>query len=260
MKIQSENESFKEELYMSNLWSMVEELKSPKYKWVELSHVLSPETPHWIGFNPLSSELALDYHEGPYNVTAIAYTIVSQYGTHIDCPQHFVSGGRTLADVPTKSTMFPLCVIDVSAKVKENADYALTVDDIKAYEAAYGKIPEDAFVAMRSDWSIIAADDYENNDADGNPHYPGWSLDALKFLVDERNVGAIGHEPTDTDAPAAGVGWAGELYILQQDKIQIEVMANLDKVPPAGGIIICSWPRVKDGVGFSARCIAIFEE
>ena len=113
---------------------------------------------------------------------------------------------------------------------------------------------------MRSDWSITHADDYENNDEEGNPHYPGWSLEALKFLVEERKVGAIGHEPTDTDAPAAGLGWAGELYILQQDKIQIEVMKNLDKLPSAGGMILCTWPRVKGGVGFTARCVAVFEK
>ncbi len=238
---------------------MVEKLKSPQYRWVELSHILSPNTPHWIGYKPLSHELALDYHEGPYDVTAFCYHVTSQYGTHVDCPRHFVNDGRTLADVPTKSVIFPLCVIDVSAKVRENADYTLTVDDIREYEATYGKIPPDSFVAMRSDWSIMAADDYENNDKDGNPHYPGWSLEALKFLVEERKIGAIGHEPTDTDAPAVGLGWAGELYILAQDKIQIEVMINLDKVPAAGGVILCFWPRIKDGVGFPARCIAIFE-
>lgn len=242
------------------LWDMVKEIKSPKYKWVELSHVLSDETPHWVGFKPLSYERALDYHEGQYNVVANAYHIVGQYGTHIDCPAHFVEGARTLSEVDTQNVIYPFCVIDVSAKVKANADYSLSVQDIVDWESTYGQIPENSFVAMRSDWSIIAGKDFENNDADGNPHYPGWSLDALKFLVEKRNIGAIGHEPTDTDAPAAGLGWAAELYILQQDKFQIEVMTNLDQVPPTGAIIMCSWPRIKDGVGFPARCIAVFED
>lgn len=244
----------------TNLMKLVEEIKLPKYKWVELSHVVSDKTPHWIGFKPLSYEKALDYHEEPFNVVAYSYNIVSQYGTHIDCPSHFVTEGRTLENVDVKNTILPLCVINVSEKVKINHDYALTVEDIYNWESKYGLIPENSFVAMRSDWSIIAKDDYENNDEEGKPHYPGWSIEALKFLVEERNIAAIGHEPTDTDSPGLGLGWVGELYILKQDKFQIEVMANLDKVPECGGIIFCSWPRIKDGVGFPARCIAIFEE
>ncbi|MGN0369276.1 MAG: cyclase family protein [Butyrivibrio sp.] len=243
------------------LWDVIAEMKTDKYEWVELSHIVSDKTPHWVGFKPFALlSKPLDWHEEPYDVVAHEYSIVSQYGTHIDCPKHFVDDGRTLEKVPATSTMFPLCVVDCSEKVKANADYQLTVEDLKEFEEKYGRIPENAFVAMRSDWSITHADDYENNDADGNPHYPGWSLEALHWLVEERNVGAIGHEPTDTDAPAAGKGWAGELYILQEDKIQIEVMKNLNLLPPTGAAIFCSWPRVEGGVGFSARCIAVFKK
>ena len=31
------------------------------------------------------------------------------------------------------------------------------------------------------------------------PHYPGWDKAAIQWLVEERNIGAIGHEPADTD-------------------------------------------------------------
>jgi kynurenine formamidase len=34
-------------------------------------------------------------------------------------------------------------------------------------------------------------------------------------------------------------------------------MANLDKVPPRGALIFVSWPKVKDGLGFPARALAI---
>lgn len=244
-----------------DLWKMVEELKSDEYEWVELSHVVSPETPHWIGF-PAMRLLSkpLDYHEPPYDVVAQEFAIVSQYGTHIDAPKHFVDAGKTLDQIPVKSIMFPLCVVDCSAKVAANPDFELGIADLEEYEASYGRIPENAFVAFRSDWSVTHANDYQNNDAEGNPHYPGWKLEALKWLVEERNVGAFGHETTDTDAPAAGLGWVGELYVLQQDKFQIEVMKDLYKLPAAGALIICTWPRVKDSVGFTARCVGIYKK
>lgn len=42
--------------------------------------------------------------------------------------------------------LFPLCVIDITAKVAEDVHYAVTVEDIKAYEAEYGPISDGAFL------------------------------------------------------------------------------------------------------------------
>jgi kynurenine formamidase len=35
-------------------------------------------------------------------------------------------------------------------------------------------------------------------------HAPGWGLDALKYLIEERRVEAVGHETFDTDASVDG--------------------------------------------------------
>jgi kynurenine formamidase len=48
-----------------------------------------------------------------------------------------------------------------------------------------------------------------------------------------------------------------ETYILKNGHYQIEVMANLDQVPATGAVIVVSWPKVKDGLGFPARALAI---
>ena len=50
---------------------------------------------------------------------------------------------------------------------------------------------------------------------------------------------------------------ATETYLLGSGHYQIEVMANLDKVPAKGALIVVSWPKVKDGLGFPARAFAI---
>lgn len=54
-----------EDLQMANLtlWTQLQEWKSPRYKWVELTHELSPETPHWYGFKPLQADTLFDYAE-----------------------------------------------------------------------------------------------------------------------------------------------------------------------------------------------------
>jgi kynurenine formamidase len=46
-------------------------------------------------------------------------------------------------------------------------------------------------------------------------------------------------------------------YVLSQDKYQIEILANLDKVPESGGIAVVSFPKPKGGSGFPARVFAI---
>lgn len=189
-------------------------------------------------------------------------TVVGQYGTHVDIPVHFDPNGRTQEQIRIDEMVYPLCVIDKSEACRENPDYQLTVADVEAWEASYGQIPEGAFVAFRSDWYKRDAANFDNNDETGKPHYPGWALDTLKFLVEERHIGAIGHETADTD-PAVVTSapgqypFPGEQYILMQDRIQIEVMAHLDEVPAAGAIIFCTFPKLKGGTGFSARCFAL---
>ena len=41
------------------------------------------------------------------------------------------------------------------------------------------------------------------------------------------------------------------------DGVGRDLLQNLDQVPPVGSIIVCAFPKLKDGVGFSARCFAI---
>lgn len=249
----------------TELWKLVADLKSPKYKWVDLTHELSPETPHWYGFKPLQQDLLFDYLEGTDEdklapMRVYQYSVAGQYGTHVDAPVHFHGNGRSLSEIEVTELVFPLVVIDKSAECAKNPDFLLTIDDIKAWEEKYGKIPEGAFVAFRSDWHKKA--NLDNPDENGVPHYPGWDVKAIKWLVEERNIGAIGHEPADTDpgfvtTKEGAYPYPGEQYILEVDRFQIEVMRNLDQLPPTGAIIVTAFPRLKDAPGFPARVFAI---
>ena len=52
---------------------------------------------------------------------------------------------------------------------------------------------------------------------------------------------------------------ACERYVLDNDKLQVEVLANLDKVQPAGAVVIVSYPRIEGATGLPARVWAITE-
>ena len=248
------------------LWNLVSELKSEKYKWVDLTHELSPETPHWYGFNPLEAKLLFDYVEGtPEDMMApmrcFQVSVASQYGTHVDVPRHFWGEGRSMESIDVTEMVMPLVVVDKSKECAANPDFMLTIDDLKAWEAEYGQIPAGSFVAFRSDWHKKGTN-LDNPDENGVPHYPGWDVEAIRWLVEERNIASIGHEPADTDpgfvtTKPDAYPYPGEHYILEVNRFQIEVMRNLDQCPAVGAMIVCGFPKLKDGVGFPARCFAI---
>jgi kynurenine formamidase len=235
-------------------------------QFVDLTHEFSPEIPHWKGFDRETVRTLYWYDPKPgtrgSGFFAQSFCHAGQWGTHVDPPAHFAKGGRTVDRISPKEMVLPLVVLDVHDKVARDADYTLSVDDITAWEARHGAIPARAFVAMRTDWSRRwpsgdAA--MANKDARGVSHYPGWSLPALKYLYERRQITASGHETTDTDPGVATTknDYALESWILRHDHYQIELLTNLDKVPESGAIALVTFPKPKGGSGFPARVIAI---
>lgn len=234
-------------------------------RFVDLTHAFSPGIPHWRGFPDEKREILYWYepHVGQMGsgFYAESFTHVGQWGTHVDAPAHFVKGMRTLDQIDVKEMILPLVVIDVHENVARNPDYAITMEDIQQWEKRHGPIPEGAFVAMRTDWCRRWPDmeAMQNKDVRGIAHFPGWSLEVLKYLYEDRKITASGHETTDTDPGIANSrdDFSLETYVLMQNHYQIELLTNLAEVPEAGSLIVAAFPKPKDGSGFPARVFAI---
>jgi kynurenine formamidase len=179
------------------------------------------------------------------------YSLVGQYGTHIDPPAHFSAKGVTMDQIPLKQMILPLVVFDMTPQLKSDPNHALSVDDIRAWEKAHGPVPAGAFAALRTD---MYKDFERNPEAFKRAPFPAWSLAAIRFLYEQRKITANGHESLDTDTTEK---MESETWILQNNHFQIEVMANLDKVPATGAVIVVTWPKVEKGLGFPARAFAI---
>lgn len=224
------------------LWNALKDAK--KYRWVELSHSLNNESPYWSGIPEGSVELAKtvwDWGKPELECLIQTFKFPGQFGTHIDFPGHFIKGKALSEKYDVNDLIFPLVVIDISQQAKKDPRYAVTVEDIKAYEAKYGPIPDGALVALRSDWykKWPDMDALSGIDAEGKENAPGWSLEALEYIYKVRNAAANGHETLDTDSSAVAEekgDLACERYVLDNDKLQVEVLANLDKVQPAGAV------------------------
>ncbi len=228
--------------------------------FTDLTHAFFPGQPKFADFPDEERILLQDYGLG-HSCQVHHYSHVGQWGTHVDPPVHYIESGRTLDAISPHEMLLPLVILDISDRATRDPDSVPSVADIDVWEKRFGRIPAGSFVALRTDWSQRWPDKarMHNHDAAGKSHCPGWSREVLTCLIEERGVTAIGHEQLDTD-PGLSVS-AGddglERYVLSKDRWQIEMLTNLDKVPPAGALIIATWPKPKDGSGFPARAIAI---
>jgi kynurenine formamidase len=226
-------------------------------EFVDLTHSFSPTTPVWGGFGQATMSAAADPKTHmPYTIETSGfrttfYSMVGQYGTHIDPPAHFDPDGKTMDQIPVKQMILPLVVFDSTPLLAADPNHAWSVDDIMAWEKTNGQVPAGSFAALRTDMY---------KDWDANPEnfkrypFPAWSFEAIKFLFEQRGVTAIGHEALDTDVTEK---MDSETWILSNDHWQIEVMSNLDQVPATGALIVVAWPKVENGFGFPARAFAI---
>jgi kynurenine formamidase len=137
------------------IWGLCQVVQGKEF--VNLTHTFSPVTPVWEGFPQAEFEPAINPKTGePYTYKedgfiATTYTVVGQYGTHCDPPCHFAEGGATLDEIPLKQMILPLCVIDITGKLDKDPAYVCTVEDIRDWEKKHDRIPEGAFVALRTD-------------------------------------------------------------------------------------------------------------
>src|SRR5947207_1350471 len=226
-------------------------------KFVDLTHAFGPDTPVWAGFGQAKFSPAADpkTHE-PYTIPkdgfrTTYYEMVGQYGTHVDPPAHFAENGATMDEIPLKQMILPLIVLDDTPYLAKEPDHGFSLADLRNWERRHGRVPRGSFVALRTDMY---------KDWDNNPErfkrspFPAWAFETIKFLYEQRGVTATGHESLDTDITDK---MDSETYILQRGHYQIEAMANLDKVPPKGALIVVTWPKVRKGLGFPARAFAI---
>ena len=240
------------------LWEQLEQLKTAT--WVDLTHTFDETIPCFSEFERAKVSTLFNVADDGFYVQN--WNIVTQYGTHIDAPIHFVEKTRYLHEIDLKELVLPLVVLDFSQEVAADADFILTRDHIKQWETEHGSIEPGTFVAFRSDWSKRWPDieHFENKDAEGQLHLPGWGLDALQYLLEDRQVKSIGHETLDTDASvdvAKNGDIVGERYVLGQDTFQLELLTNLDQLPTRGAIIYAISPKPNKAPGFPVRAFAI---
>ncbi len=187
-------------------------------------------------------------------------------GTHADAPIHFAAGGRTIGQIPLEEWIGPAVRVDVTAKCSQDRDYLLTVDDLKAWEKECGRIPVDAWVIMYTgigtryypDRKMVLGTEKTGAEALPELSFPGFSTDSVEFLLKTRDIKGIA-----IDTPSIDRGKSADFKVHQilcaADKLALENIANLGRLPAKGATIYVIPMLIKEGTGAPARVFATFD-
>jgi isatin hydrolase len=253
----------------SLLSQLADALVSGSVEVVDLTQPLSPETPV-IELPPifapspgLSVQVISQYNDAGPAWYWNTITLGEHTGTHFDAPIHWVTGAQlannTTDTIPAQRFVGPACVIDISARVAENEDTLLTVEDIQAWEAEHGPIPAGAWLLLRSDWSKRQGRDAFLNAREDGPHSPGFHPDAVRLLA-ERDVLGVGVETVGTDAGQAATfdpPFPAHNLMQGSGRFGLASLTNLDKLPPTGSIVIAAPLKIVGGSGSPLRVLAL---
>ncbi len=222
---------------------------------VDLTHTLSPAFPTFGNSTNVEIEVVADYGSAGYNVNR--WHLVEHTGTHMDAPLHFIKDGRSTDEIEPVNLVVPLAVVDVRAQTASDPDYRLTPDDIKAWEAQHGPLPDNCCVAMNSGWgAYVATDKFRNPDADNAMHFPGFHAHTAAMLIQERKVAGIAVDTLSLDF-AKSRDFATHYAWLGSGRWGMECVANLDQVPVRGATLVVGAPKIKGATGGPSRLLAL---
>jgi arylformamidase len=135
-----------------------------------LSHTIDPAGPAWPGSPGLQIEPVKRIDAGGTSNTSLVH-LYSHLGTHVDAPRHFISDGKTVADLPIDAFVFDRpAVVDLPL-----GDGALVrAEDL---DTRLGSIGDADLVIIRSGFESARSDRarYEQRG-------PGFSVDAARFI------------------------------------------------------------------------------
>lgn len=249
---------------------LVEELRSGRINVVDLTQPLGPETPvialpEIFGQSPgITIEQISKYDDAGPAWYWNTITLGEHTGTHFDAPVHWVTGkdlaNNTTDTLPAAMFVGPACVIDVSKESAEYNDFILTREHVLAWEGEHGKIAPGSWLLLRSDWSKRTGRDAFLNADENGPHSPGFHPDCVRFLAHERDVLGVGVETVGTDAGQAATfdpPFPAHNIMHGSGRLGLASLANLDKLPPTGAVVIAAPLKIVNGSGSPVRVIAL---
>jgi kynurenine formamidase len=239
--------------------------KNSEGKLLDMTYVYDENTIYWPTAKPfVLTKLNWGLTEGGWWYASNEYGASEHGGTHADAPVHFARGGRTIDQIPLEEWIGPAVKIDVRTLCKLDRDYRLSVSVIESWEKKYEKIPSGAWVIMFTgigtqyypDRKKVLGTDKRGLEALPELSFPGFSSESVEFLTTKRNIAGIA-----IDTPSIDFGKSKDFKVHQilcaADKLALENIAHLDKLPDFGARLYIMPMLIKDGTGAPARVFAV---
>jgi len=225
---------------------------------VDLTHTVGPENPTYEPSQKAAFHIKTVATVEKDSYFAREICLPEHFGTHIDAPAHFAHGLWTVDQIPAERLRAPLVILDVRNKADHNADYQISPDDIAEWEKVNGQIPQGSVVIARTGWESRwnSANAYRNPDAKGVLHFPGYSEEAARFLVEGRNVIGLGIDTLSIDY-GPSKDYAVHKYTLSHSLYHLENVTNLGEAPAAGALVVVAPMKIEGGSGGPVRVLAM---
>jgi kynurenine formamidase len=185
-------------------------------------------------------------------------TTGERFPTRLQAPARYAPGLWTVDQIPPERLFAPLAVIDVRSQAQHNPDYQVSVADIANWEQAHGHIPQGAVVMARTGWASRwdSPRAYRNADRRGASHFPGFSLQAVQFLVQGRNVVGLGIDTAGIASADLSIS-AVRSYAFSHSVYQIENVTNLGQAPVNGGLVLVAPAKLRGSSQAPVRVLAL---
>jgi len=231
----------------------LDEIASGKTRVIDLSYAISDKMVPWPG-DAKAFEAKANATVEKNGYFTRSFWMLEHYGTHMDAPAHFPPGTTTVDKIAPEKFVAPEVVLDVTK------DYQLGAGKIAAWEEKHGKIPEGAIVVLRTGWASRWPDvaRYRNQDANGTMHFPGFSAQAAKLLL-ERKVSGLGCDTLSID-PGNSPDFPVHHLVLGAGVYQLENLADLSGLPEASAYLIAAPIKLEGGSGGPVRVLALVAE
>jgi D-alanyl-D-alanine dipeptidase/kynurenine formamidase len=230
---------------------------------VDLTWAFDDKTLYWptspTGFE--RKQLAFGKTPAGFFYAANAISAPEHGGTHLDAPIHFLQTGLTADRIPVRQLVAPAVVLDVTAAANKDRDYRLTVDDVRGWEAAHGRVPQGAIVLLRTGWSSRYGDrkryfgDDTPKDA-SHLHFPSYGKQAVALLVKERAVGGLGVDTASIDH-GPSLDFPVHQAVAAAGLPAFENVANLAELPATGAWVVALPMKIAGGSGGPLRIVAL---
>ncbi|MBE9038197.1 cyclase family protein [aff. Roholtiella sp. LEGE 12411] len=222
---------------------------------IHLSHVIDTSIPQWPDDPPVEFATVAKLQKDGYYLRR--FSLGEHSATHINAPNSFHSSGVGIDQYPAQSLVVPAVVIDIRPIVV-NPDYALTIADVLFWEEQHGKIPAGNAVLLYTGWQEKWFDKnaFLNQDAEGIMHFPGFGSDATRFLLNERQITGVGIDTHGID-PGKDNSFTVNRLVLEQPRIVLENLTNLNQLPPKGTTLVIGVLRLQNGSGSPVGVLAL---